>query len=259
MDTQLVKLLEQTGLTEKEAQVYLALFELGQGRVMEIAKKTGLKRPIIYIILEGLIKRGYASQLPNTKVNIFQAADPSIILNKIKTTVRDLSEMLPYIRTLQNKGGKKPRLFFYDNKEAIWGVYEEMSRSKDAFFISNYALINQIFPGSVERWIRDYKNGHYGQIARHLMPGDNANISFSERISAIGQKVRIWTKLNESRMDFTLYGNKLAITLLDEEPFIFVVESKELADSMRPFFELAWERGKEIKFSGPEIPANRNV
>ncbi|KKQ22634.1 MAG: hypothetical protein US37_C0002G0259 [Candidatus Moranbacteria bacterium GW2011_GWF2_37_11] len=45
MDLDLIKLLEESGFTGKEARVYLALLELGQGNVTEIAKISDLKRP----------------------------------------------------------------------------------------------------------------------------------------------------------------------------------------------------------------------
>ncbi|MCK9379327.1 MAG: hypothetical protein M0P97_04265 [Candidatus Moranbacteria bacterium] len=48
-------------------------------------------------------------------------------------------------------------------------------------------------------------------------------------------------------MDFTIYDNKLAITSLEENPFIVVIESDELVRSMKPLFELAWEKGKSLE------------
>lgn len=247
MDNQLVELLEQSGFTEKEAKVYLALFELGQGKVFEIAQKTELKRPIIYIILEGLIKRGYASRLPgNSNVNIFQASDPSAILNKLRLVAKDFSEMLPFIHSLQNKGDKKPKIHFYDTKEGILRIYEEMSVSKEAFFVSNYELLENVFPRITEKWHREFKRGYHKLHARHLIPETNFNLEVGKKFLEVNQEVKSWSALNDSKMDFTLFENKLAITLLDEKPFIFVVESKELVSSMRPFFELAWEKGRKV-------------
>ncbi len=113
MDTDLLKLLEQTGFTEKEARVYLALLELGKGDVSDIAKIAELKRSIIYVLLEELIKRGYISELPNQKINTYHAIDPSFILNELKITTKNFSEMLPIFRTLRNKGRKRPKITYY--------------------------------------------------------------------------------------------------------------------------------------------------
>ena len=131
MDETLLKLLEESNFTNKEARVYLALLELSQGTVTKIAKITELKRPIIYVILEGLIKRGYASELPNKKINAYQPISPEIILKRLQGIVKNFSEMLPVFKTLHNKGGKKPKITYYETKEGIWNVYKEMTLSKN--------------------------------------------------------------------------------------------------------------------------------
>ena len=53
------QVLENLGLSEKEAEIYLALLELGTGTVVEVAKKSGVKRPTAYLVLDELKKMGY--------------------------------------------------------------------------------------------------------------------------------------------------------------------------------------------------------
>jgi len=246
MDNDLLKLLEQSGFTEKEARVYLALLELGQGTVTEISQLAELKRPIIYVILEGLIKRGYVSELPDKKINSYQAIDPSAILNQLKITAKNFSEMLPIFRSLRNKGKKQPKITYGETKEGIWNIYEEMNRSERPFFISNYVRMEKCFPGSVEKWINNVQKGIYRPAARHLIPSDAENKKIAERFLQlpVKQEIRILEELNGSQMDFALYENKLAITLLEDKPFIVVIESEELVKSMRPIFELAWGKAR---------------
>jgi len=75
MDKDLVVVLSSVGFTNKEAQVYIALLSLGAGTVQQIATLSGLKRPIIYVLLEGLIQRGYVSEIPGKKIRAFQAME----------------------------------------------------------------------------------------------------------------------------------------------------------------------------------------
>lgn len=247
MDADLVKLLESSGFTQKEAQVYLALLELSAGTVTEIAKVTGLKRAIIYVILEGLIKRGYASGLPEQKINTYQAVDPSFILNHLKSTAKNFSEMLPMLRTLHNKGKRKPKIAYIENKDGIWKIYQEFNLAEDAFFISSYQDIEKMFPGGVENWIRDYRKGIIKVRGKHLIPNNPAEIGFGRALKSANQEVRIMENARKFKMDFTLCGNKLAITSFENDPFIVVIESEELVASMRPLFEIIWKAGKEIK------------
>ncbi|MDO8240542.1 MAG: helix-turn-helix domain-containing protein [Candidatus Moranbacteria bacterium] len=247
MDKDLIKLLEQTGFTQKEAAVYLALLELSQGTVTEIAKITKLKRSIIYVLLEGLIKRGYASELPDKKISVFQATDPSLILFQLKATTKNFSEMLPMFRTLHNKGKRRPKITYHETKEGIWKAYESFNLAPEAFFISSYEKIEKHFPGAIDGWVRDYHKNLIPVKGKHLVPNNPFEIAVAKKLSANGQQARYLSEIPTFNMDFSLCENKLAITSLEDEPFIVVIESEELVKSIRPIFEMAWNNGKEIK------------
>lgn len=248
MDNDLIQLLESTGFTQKEAQVYLALLELGKGTVTEIAKITKLKRSIIYVILEGLVKRGCASELPERKINEYQATDPSVILQQLKGVTKNFSEMLPMLRTLGSKGKNKPKIRYYDTKEGVLNIWDgEMNYAKEAFFISSYRKIEDCFPGKIFEWTNKARKGTINTGFRHLVSDSSFEIELAREFLMIDQRVRILSELKNSHMDFTIYDNKLAITSLEENPFIVVIESEELVKSMKPLFEIAWAKGKEIK------------
>lgn len=247
MDNDLLKLLEQAGFTQKEAEVYLALLELSRGTVTEIARITKLKRSIIYVLLEGLIKRGHASELPNCKINTYQAMDPSVILFQLKTTAKNFSEMLPMFRTLHNKGKKRPKITYHETKEGIWKIYESLNFAQEAFFISSYERINKHFPIAIEKWTKDYQKKLIPVKGKHLVPNNPFELQVGKKLAVNGQQVRYLPEIPSFNMDFSLSENKLAITSLEDEPFIVVIESEELVKSIRPLFEMAWDNGKELE------------
>jgi sugar-specific transcriptional regulator TrmB len=245
MDLDLIKLLEQTGFTEKEARVYLALLELGQGDVSDIAKLSNLKRSIIYVLLEGLAKRDYVSELPNKKINTFQALDPSLILRQIQTTAKNFSELLPLFKTLHNKGKNRPKITYYESREGIWKIYEEMAITDNPFYISSYSSLEKYFPNAIQTWIDADKEKAIPD-GYHLIPNNPENIAVGKRFKEAHQRVRVLPNTDDFDMDFTVFGNKLAITSLEDEPFIVVIESESLIKSIRPIFEIAWKSGKEV-------------
>ena len=247
MDTVLLKLLENARFTNKEARIYLALLELGMGNAGQVARITDLKRPIVYVVLEGLIARGYVSQLPDRKINTFQAVDPVVILNKLRAVTKNFSEMIPVFRSLHNKGKNRPKISYHETKEGIRNVYEEMSRAKTPFFISNYFLIEKFFPKAVENWVLEVDRGLYSPKGRHLIPENNENIKIAKDFLKINQQVRVSKDLKKMSMDFSIWDNKLAITSFEDQPFAVMMESQTLVDSILPLFELAWERGVRIE------------
>ena len=247
MDQDLIKLLETTGFTEKEAQVYLALVALGTGNVTDISKTTKLKRSIIYVILEGLMKRGYASELPNLKINTYQATDPTVILSQLKNVAKNFSEMLPMIRTLGSKGKSRPKISYYDTKEAILKAWEIMGNEDDIFYIYSCERSEQHYPGITDKWAKGYNKKIYPLGNRHLVPNNKSEVEMAQKFLAVGERVRFLEDLKGIGMDVSLYANKIAITSLEENPFIVVIESEELAKSIRPIFEIAWAKGREVK------------
>jgi sugar-specific transcriptional regulator TrmB len=247
MDTELTTLLQQAGFTQKEAQIYLALLELGKGDVTEIAKTAELKRSIVYVIIEGLIEKGYVTQLPNRKINTYQAIDPGVIVTQIKTTSKNLVEMLPYLRSLSSKSEHKPRIHYIDSIDAIMKIYDDMNNYKDQFFVSSYSEIEKHFPGAIKKWVAGFKRGHYNFQGRHLIPDNPDDLKFADDLLSIKQKIRTIPGVEKIKMDFAVYGNKIAITSFEEKPYVVMLQSKDLVDSIMPIFEIAWTSGKEIK------------
>lgn len=82
----LAKILQNIGLTEKEAKVYLACLELGPQPVSEIAKKARINRVTAYDILEKLLKKGLVNFVTKEKIKFFNATDPRIVSQETKSS-----------------------------------------------------------------------------------------------------------------------------------------------------------------------------
>ena len=76
--------LQEIGLNEKEAKVYLAALELGQSVVQDIAKKAGVNRATTYFVIEGLMKMGLMSSFHKGKKQYFVAADPDRLIRVVE-------------------------------------------------------------------------------------------------------------------------------------------------------------------------------
>lgn len=247
MDDTLVKLFESVGLKPKEASVYLALLELGRGNVTQIAKISGLKRSIIYVVLDDLTKKGYISQLPEKKISEYSAQDPSIILATRRTAIKNFVEMLPLLQTFHNKSGNRPKINFIETKEGILNIFEKINHSKEqAFFITSYSKIEKIFPGIIRKWVKNCKKGVYKFTGKNLIPDDPKDMELGEMIKEIDPHVKYLPGIKQFSMDFGIYENKLAIASLEDESFMVTIESEKLVNSIRPIFEIAWKAGRAI-------------
>lgn len=244
MDIELTKLLQQTGFTEKEARVYLALLEIGKGDVTDIAKISELKRSIVYVLVDGLVEKGYVTQIPGGKINTYQASDPGLIHNQIKTTTRHLGEMLPFLRSLHNKGTKKPRMQYIESLDGMLKVFYDAANYDNQFYVSSYWRITKYFPGELEVWTE--KNKKSKIFGRHLITNDPRELEFAKHLISAGHKVKTLPEMETMAMDFAVFGNNLAISSLEDDPFMILMQSEEMIKSIMPIFEIAWRSGKEM-------------
>lgn len=247
MDSQLKILLQQTGFTDKEATVYLALLALGEADVTEIAQSAELKRSIVYVILEGLIKRGYATPLAKQKISRFAAVDPTKIFAHLSGLTKNFKEMLPVFRAISNRMDIKPKIHFFDTKEGVISVYREINESLEAYFYSSIARLNKFIPDEVENWVNGLTNNIYRHVGMHILENTLDDIKWGKRIRKFGQHVKLLTKGVPVEMDLSIYPNKIALTSLSGKPYIVVIESAALFNAMKTFFTLAWKSAKPLK------------
>jgi sugar-specific transcriptional regulator TrmB len=241
-DTSLLKTLQNVGFDEKEAAAYLALLELGGGTVSEIAEHAGLKRPIVYHVMDRLKEKGFAIDPPGDGVMRFEPVDPLKILQTTRTAVEDLKFMLPLMRALQDKGPNKPKLEYFEGKEAVVSVYRQFDYAKNARFLTSMSRLYQLIPEEVEAWVKRFERGMFPKLGRHLIPDTKQDRDWAKKAVAAGQEVRFLPKNMDTEMDFAIIDDMLGITSFDPL-FMVLIHSERIAKSAAQLFDLAWRQG----------------
>ncbi len=116
----LVRELENFGLTEKEARVYLASLELGTATVQEISQKSNVNRATTYIQVESLLKQGLLSTVDKDKKSLFMAEKPEKLITILEDRRQELEfkeekirKLIPDFEALYNVVEDKPRVRFF--------------------------------------------------------------------------------------------------------------------------------------------------
>lgn len=240
MDDTLIKTLEGIGYTPKESRVYLALLELGQGDVTDIAKVSGLKRSIVYVILKKLVRDGYVSSVTGKRVQHFTAVDPIKLFHNLQSSVGNFKDMLPLFRGLYQRLKSKPRFHYFEGIDGVMSVYREIERFPVAAYISSTERLQKYISNEVDKWVRGMKSQTIKTRGRHLLSDTSADQAFARSVEKYNQEVRFLPKGTLLDMDFSLYGNNLAITSLHDPVFIVVVESTNLVRSFLGLFDILW-------------------
>lgn len=257
MDKTVLNLLEHVGFNEKEAAVYHALLELGQGDITDIAKTAGLKRSNIYVLLDKLEKQGYVSTVPGLAIKTYIPTDPVKILHQLQNSTSMFKEMLPFIQALYNRPGHKPRINYFEGKKGVLSVYREINRFPKAYFISSMHRLTEYIPEEVEYWMKALNTPAITCNTMHVLSYSPEDIRYAKTVESKRQQVRFLPNNQSIDMDISIYGNKVAITTVGDPFFVVVIESQILFNSMKLIFDIVWNASKP--FSQKSVQKRKKI
>lgn len=249
--TMINSLLKQLNFSDKESLVYLALLEIGSGKVNDIAKKTNLNRTTVYDISDSLMQRGLISKYKKGASTYFNALDPKHLLNyldreqeekvkEIEKQKNKVQALLPQLISLQNiYGSTKPKVQFFEGEKGMREAYEDTLKSKE--IILAYANVETMHKGLPNFFPEYYKRRAESKIfIRAIIPRNKASI---DRVAKNQEEMRDTRFLPETNMTFSpevnIYNNKILIASWKEKIAI-IIESKELAELQKLTFNLLW-------------------
>src|SRR5690606_26767977 len=135
-------------------KVYLASLELGKSTAQKIAEKAKVNRATTYVILESLIEKGVVNIVEEDTKRMFVASGPYALKNVIRKQYEDvrqkkgkLEKLFPKLKKVNNIMPNRPVVRFYEGKEAIQSVREQVLEVKNKTIYAIYSEdeVNNVF------------------------------------------------------------------------------------------------------------------
>lgn len=240
--------LAQFDLIGKKADVYLAVLELGSGTVIEIARKSEIKRTTVYDILMDLEKSGLIYQTTKVNKRLFVAEDPEKLKKKLEEKERVLGEMLPQLRSLYNIKGIKPKIKFYEGKEGLRQVYADtLNYGGEILAFASEDVVKTL---GME-WANDYLQKRVKKEIRVRIILPKTELIEKEFNPKDQKQLRSSKLVNPKKYPFSveinIYGyQKIALMSAREEMGI-IIEGKEIYNTLKLIFELLWDNLPEVE------------
>ena len=80
----ILSLLEKTGLSEKEARIFIVAVELGVATAYEIAKKAKVKRTTAYAVLDALVDKKLVGVLKKNGKKMYSSVNHGALVERGK-------------------------------------------------------------------------------------------------------------------------------------------------------------------------------
>ncbi len=253
------KTIQELGLEETEAKVYLALLELGPSTVSEITKKAGITRTLGYHVLEKLGWYGLVDQVSGKGAKIvFSAEHPQRLIQHIKNkknqwqrTLEKVEQKLPDLVSLY-KFADKPTIKYQEGIEGVKNIFEETLKSRSEI-LSIMDVEGWDVP-DFRTWARSYnrersKNKIHERIL--LLDTPIARSWLEDYQGSFKYTEYRWIKKQQLKGielfggEINVYENKVVMALLKEPNRMgILIESSALSNILKALFELTWSNAK---------------
>lgn len=242
----MLKELTGLGLSEDEAQVYLAMLELGGGYVSQIAKKAGKHRATCYHTLNNLLEKGLSSKLEKGKYIYYSPEEPNKLVQQMANKLSAAQSLLPELLSIQNTLARKPKIKFYEGISGIETIFEDtLTAQSEILGYTNLSSLLRLFPEYFKKYSKKKMKNNIK--TRYLSPRPDETLkdldSFFQK-QADSDLLEILF-INPEEFPFNneiaIYENKVAImSLSEDEKIAILIESQVFSNTMKAIFDLSW-------------------
>lgn len=238
-------ILEDLGLSEAEAKVYLALLETGQTLAGPIIKKTNLHRGTTYQILQRLIEKGLVSYIIKAGKRYFEAVDPKRFLDILKSKEESFLEILPILKNKKELSKLKQEVEVFSGYKGIRSVcdkiLEELKDKGEYLDFGVSGLFREIMGPYWDLWQK--RKRKYKIKAKCIF---NEELKNTKLVKDYFGEARFHPKEYSSPTDTIIYKDTIILFIWTAKPPIaIVIKNKKNAEGYKKQFQLMWEYSKK--------------
>jgi sugar-specific transcriptional regulator TrmB len=246
------ELLQKLGLSEKETEVYLALFAQGKTTPARLAKATNINRSTVYAVLVTLKEKGLIKEDVGTKVMYVSPSSPEDVeemfyrqqeeLKEKKKIAGKLAEELEKMPKSQNFS--IPKIRFVEEDELEDFLFKQMERWYESMQLVDKTFWGFQDPSFVKhnlKWI-DWVWKKYPDMFVKLLSNQS---EIEEKIKEEFPKernIKFWGKELDFSATTWSIGDYLVMIITRQKPFYLVeIHDSVLAHNMREVFKKIWK------------------
>lgn len=238
-------ILENIGMSEKEAQVYLALLELGEALPSTLARRANVKRPTVYAVLEQLSQRGLVSSCKKAGNTYFQGISPHFLLEQQYQKTQTLEHALPELLALKSKFAVQPQVVFFEGQKGLIQIMEDtLTSSTELLCWADAELITSSLAEYYPTYIR--KKVERKLWVRAIVCDDPTAVVFQQKgKKELREIYRIPKDEFPFQNEINIYDDKVAIISHADQVGV-IIQNKNIADTQRSIFQFAFKYAKLV-------------
>jgi len=236
--------LKNLGLTNNEAEVYLALLNKGESSVNEIGMKSGLHRQVCYDALDRLSEKGFVSFILKEGKKFFRAMQPERILDYLEQKKQEFSDILPQLGKMMQRQDEDTEVEVIKGKNVLRTMLNDTIKTlierKETLYVlgvdeERYIEADKI---AIKQYINKLKRY---KLREKLLAKESSKILFEGEQSEYRFIPDEYFNPNPTH----IYADKVSIIIWGRPNYCIIIKSRQVADSYRKYFQMLWKTAKK--------------
>ena len=236
--------LKKLGLTTNEVDIYLTLLRHGELSVYELASKAGLHRQVCYDALERLLDKGFVSYIIKNNKKYYKPIEPKKIHDYIEEKKEELNDVLPQLEEIFHQPSEDTKVDVVKGKLVLRIIYNDL-----------FKTLKETQEPMLAMGIDEEKFLEFDRVAIKQYINNIGKLKLKEKLLS---KESAKTFFEGSQSEYRLlpdhlfnpnpthiYGNKVAIILWGTPMHGIIMESKQVADAYKKYFQILWDMAKK--------------
>jgi sugar-specific transcriptional regulator TrmB len=235
--------LQNIGLNDKEAEIYLACLRHDSAPVSQIAKTAKLNRVTTYSILKKMYNKGQVELKEKNEISYYQAVPPEILAENAKQQARDFADSLPEIKALAGRSVFSPTIRYFEGLDGVKSAYYETLKSEtEILSYANSRNIRLHWPNYDQEYVGERKRKEI--FLRGIAPDDESGQKVSAEDANYYRKMRLAPKeffsSEQLENEINIYSGRMMIASFDPYPFAIIIKSSAVYETQKEIFEAMW-------------------
>ena len=239
----LLSALINIGLSEKEAQVYMAAMSLGPSSVAGIASASGIKRTTVYSIFQELSRKGLMREEIKGWKAFYVAESPEKLETIVDQMREEVKKNMPEFTAMFNLHSSGAFIKYYEGIESVKGVYNGLLKEIKAH--EDYLVI-----GDTRQWLDQDHEFFMDFTRRRAKLNINIRILIQESEvarehkkmeKAFNETIKIMPPDSKLTTNMVIIPHKVVINQLTPPILAMVIENDSMVQMNRELFEIIWK------------------
>lgn len=243
---EIIEVLNQFGLNEKDREVYFALLKSGKATITPLARMVHFPVTTVQSILGRLDKLGLLSVSTRRSRHIYEASDPAVLKKILERKIQDLNNILPLLKNLKVEagGGAKIRVFYL---ERMTDIFHEALQARDklVYEIVSAQDFQYILGEKFHFTRRRVKAGlrlKSLRVEKHEIKKYNKKIHEREL-----REAKFLPSELTFRSSIMFWDEKAAFFSTRTEGLAWIVESTAIVEMIKQLFEVLWSISRRME------------